>query len=146
VTEVPIAVDLLRKQVADILAQIDRAALTLPAPDKLNSRRHEHPGATWTPDKHWEIFTVDTPDNAGFVFVDHRCDDLDYPWGQRGDWEALRAEDARRIGLAYLAAAKRAEEQATGVARLDAFRRSEEDDKESSGAAPVRRLKPRGTR
>jgi transposase InsO family protein len=145
-TDAPVALDLLRRQVAALLSQIDTA--TLPAPDKLHGPRDKHPGREWNPAKGWRTFTVETGEGAGLVFMDHVCDDITYRWGEPGDWEALRIEDARRIGLALLAAAHRAEELFVGVSRLDVFRRPDD----TAGAPPVdgptavvRQMKPRGS-
>ncbi|GAA4439524.1 hypothetical protein [Phytohabitans houttuyneae] len=114
----PVALDLLRRQVAALLSQIDTA--TLPRPDHVRGR-HTHPGPEWTPARGWRVFAIDTPDSAGAVYVDHDCDSpsLAYRFDGAGNWEALRIEDARRIGLAFLAAAEYAEQRFVGVSRLD---------------------------
>lgn len=139
-TDTPVALDLLRNQVAALLSQIDTA--TLPPPDARHGTRDEHPGHEWRPEKGWTLRTVDSAEDAGFVFVDHSCDDIAYRWGVPGDWEALRIEDARRIGLAFLAAAAHADELFARVSRLDAFRRPTEPGDERPEQAPVRELKP----
>ncbi len=134
----PAALALLRKQVADLLSQIDTA--TLPAPDAIHGRRHTRPGAEWQPGERWRIFTIDTPDGQGAVYVDHVCGSITYRYGEAGDWEALRPEDARRIGLAFLAAAHRADQVFSGVSRLDVRRDTGPDE-----VAPAPRpLRPRG--
>ncbi|MEU8334837.1 hypothetical protein [Micromonospora tulbaghiae] len=144
-TDVPVALDLLRRQVAALLSQIDTA--TLPGPDKLHGRRADYPGREWRPAKGWQMRTVETADDLPFVFLDHACDDLSYGWGCPGDWEALRIEDARRIGLALLAAAARAEELLEGATWLDAFRRPERDEVGAEpGGGEVRSLTPRSPR
>ena len=145
-TDTPAALDLLRRQVAALLSQIDTA--TLPAPDRLHGRRAEYPGREWRPAKGWQMRTVERPDDLPFIFLDHSCDDLSYRWGEPGDWEALRIEDARRIGLALLAAAARAEELLAGATRLDVFRRPDGDGPAPNAAvgAEVREMKPRSRR
>lgn len=144
-TEVPVALDLLRRQVAALLSQIDTA--TIPPPDKLHGRADGYPGQAWHPAKGWRAFTVENGESAGIVFLDHSCDDVTYRWGEPGDWEALRIEDARRIGLALLAAAARADELLAGATRLDAFRRAEGDGHvPESGEATVRAMRPRRKR
>ena len=112
------SLEMLRRQVAALLSQIDTA--TLPRPDKIHGRRHDRPGSQWDPGKGWRVFTIDRPDSAGFVYLDHVCDDLNYRWGEPDEWEAMRIEDARRLGLALLAAAARADELFVGVSRLPA--------------------------
>lgn len=52
----------------------------------------------------------------------------------------------RRVGLALLAAAARAEELLAGVSRLDAFRRGESPSGDAPAAGEVRELKPRRRR
>jgi hypothetical protein len=118
--ETPAAMALLRKQVADLLSQIDTA--TLPAPDAIHGRGHVRPGAEWKPGERWRVFTIDTADGQGAVYVDHVCDSIAYRFGAAGDWESLRPEVARRIGLAFLAAAHRADQVFSGVSRLDVRR------------------------
>ena len=116
---------LLRRQVAALLSKIDTAIL--PPPDKVHGRRSDHPGHEWTPDKRWRVFTVDDDDSSGCVYVDHVCDDIRYGWGEPGDWESLRIEEARRIGLALLAAADHAEQllAATPLATVTTLRTAE---------------------
>lgn len=142
-TEAPVGLDLLRKQVAALLSQIDTA--TLPRPDRLHHGRGvEHPGREWLPAKGWQMRTVETADDLPFVFLDHACDDISYRWGEPGDWECLSIEDARRIGLALLAAAARAEELLAATPRLDAFRRPAEGDQPAGESnAAVHRLPAR---
>ena len=144
--EVPASLALLRKQVAALLSQIDTA--TLPPPDKIHGKRHDRPGCQWDPAKGWRVFTVESADGAGHVFVDHICDDITYRFGMPDEWEALRIEDARRIGLAFLAAAARADELFAGVARLDVHRADppESKDEPDRDPAPVRPLGPRRPR
>lgn len=117
---------LLRRQVAALLSQIDTA--TLPTPDKVHGRRSDHPGHEWAPARGWRMFTIDADDPSGCVYIDHACDDINYRWCEPGDWEALRIEDARRIGLAFLAAAHHAEQllaTTTTVAAVTALRTGE---------------------
>jgi hypothetical protein len=130
---------LLRRQVAALLSEIDTA--TLPRPDKLNARATKKPGQEWKPRKDWSVFTIENGESAGMVYLDHGCDSMDYRFGEPGDWEALRIEDARAIGLALLAAAARAEELFVGVTRLPAADTATAP--ESDQAAPVRELRRR---
>lgn len=137
---------LLRKQVAALLSQIDTA--TLPPPDRVHGERADWPGHEWNPDKGWRMFTVEHPECAGFVYVDHSCDDIAYRWGEPGDWEAMSIEDARRIGLAFLAAAARADELFAGVSRLNVHRadRPAEPDHEPAAVRPMGPRRPRRPR
>jgi len=96
----------LHRQVAALLAVIDTAIL--PAPTRVHRRKDRFQGREWAAAPGWLVYALDTPDDTGFVYVDHACED--YRWGEPGDWEALRVEEARRIGLALLAAAHHAEQ------------------------------------
>jgi hypothetical protein len=105
----------LRRQVVDLLTQIDTGEL--PAPDRIRSKHDRLPGAEWQPlDRDWRIFTVDTEDGRDAVYLDWTHDG---PWGQPGDWEALRPGAARRLAMALLAAADWAEQHRAEVPRLD---------------------------
>lgn len=84
------------------------------------------------------MFTIENGDSAGMVYLDHGCDDIRYGWPVDGDWESLRIEDARAIGLAFLAAAARAEELFVGASRLPTA--SAEDTPVRDEVAPVREL------
>lgn len=132
------SLEILRRQVAALLSQIDTA--TLPRPDKVHGKRHDRPGYQWDPGKGWRVFTIDDADSAGFVYVDHICDDLNYRFGMPDEWEAMRIEDARRIGLAFLAAAAHADERFAGVSRLPLPSPGLAED-EDRPAAPVRKLR-----
>jgi hypothetical protein len=115
-TDTAASLGLLRRQVAALLSEIDTA--TLPRPDKQRGPRDRHPGCEWNPRKGWKMFTIEEPDCAGMVYLDHGCDDIRYGWPVDGDWESLRVEDARAIGLAFLAVAARADQLFEGVTRL----------------------------
>ena len=101
----------LRRQVAALLAAVDTAIL--PAPTRVYRRPDRFQGREWTAGRGWLVYTLDTLDDTGFVYLDHACEDINYRWGEPGDWEALRVEQARRIGLALLAAAHHAEQTRT---------------------------------
>lgn len=132
-TDAAASLALLRRQVAALLSDIDTA--TLPRPDKQRGPRDPHPGCEWNPRKGWKMFTHEQADCAGMVYLDHGCDDIRYGWPVDGDWEALRVEDARAIGLAFLAAAARAEELFEGVTRLP--EQAADDSDETAGAVAV---------
>lgn len=105
------ALAVLRNQLAALLSHVDTAAL--PPPDRVRHAREELPGYQWEPDKNWTVFTLDDPGSEGIVYLDHGCESATgwSPWGDPGDWEALTIEKARRIALALLAAADRAEQR-----------------------------------
>lgn len=108
-TDAGVSLALLRQQVAALLSQIDTSTSTLPRPDKQRGPRDRRPGCEWRPRRGWTMFTIENDDCPGMVYLDHGCDGDSYRWATEGDWEALRVEDARAIGLAFLAAADRAQ-------------------------------------
>lgn len=97
------AVQTLRGQVAALLSQLDTAAP--PVPDEVRSKADDHPGCEWRPVRGWRLFTTETnPDDATCVYLDQ-----DNGYSLPGDWEAFSIEVARKVGMAFLAAAERAE-------------------------------------
>jgi hypothetical protein len=99
-----------------------------PHPTRVNPPDHAMPGLEWVvnEDHHpytarsftWTIRTVDDPEYADAVFVS--SPDSINP-GE--DFVPLTTTDARRVGLALLAAADRADHVSAGVPRLSDRRR-----------------------
>lgn len=86
----------LRQEAAGLLGDIDtnvkpRPVEVVPSGEKL-------PGPVWRPLDRWTLRVVDPDDSAACVFVAH-------PYLWEGDILPLAPDDARRIGMAYLAAA-----------------------------------------
>ena len=101
-----------------------------PKPTRINGPDHQWPGHEWdlremspprgTKDKVWVIRTVDEQDTAdGMVYVS--TPESMYPGL---DFVPLYASDARRLALALLAAADRADHQALGIPRLEDRRKA----------------------
>jgi hypothetical protein len=101
----------LRGELRDLLGQLD--TLELPKPDRLVGHWRElrtdpetplgaHPGPLWEPAKGWGLRTADDDDEPRMVYVAT-------PGHYGGDTYGVRSRDARRIGMAFLAAAAAAE-------------------------------------
>lgn len=112
----------IRAELAALMAQIDTGEL--PAPDRIRhggrtgNPMEQEPGATWEPAHKVKIFTVDTPDGSGAVFVT----DVRYGLVDKAEWEAFKVDEARRLGMALLAAADWADQHRADVPRLDVAR------------------------
>ncbi|MFD8949481.1 hypothetical protein ACFV0B_11560 [Streptomyces xanthophaeus] len=96
-----------------------------PKPTRINGPDHEWPGHEWdlretqtphgTKKKVWVVRTADEQDTAdGLVYVS--TPESMYPGI---DFVPMYASDARRLAVALLAAADRADHQAFGVTRLE---------------------------
>ncbi|MER5302214.1 hypothetical protein ABT039_22525 [Streptomyces lasiicapitis] len=98
-----------------------------PRPTLINPPGHPMPGCEWvieqravTPQRTpatWWVRTVDDPETNGAVYVS--SPDCMAP-GE--DFGSMFPTDARRLGLALIAAADRAEHQQAGVPRLEDHR------------------------
>lgn len=112
----------IRAQLADLIAEIDTAELPAPhhirAGDKRADPINAEPGASWEPAHAIKVFTVDTKDGQGAVFVS----DTRWGWMDRADWEAFNTDDARRLGMALLAAAKWVDDRRPTTAPPDNIR------------------------
>jgi hypothetical protein len=113
----------LRRELHDLVALADSAER--PKPTRINGPDHSMPGWEWdlreqrsphaSRDYVWVIRTVDEQDTAdGMVYVS--TPESMFP-GE--DFVPMYVSDARRLGLALLAAADRAHHQAAGVPRLE---------------------------
>lgn len=86
----------IRREVAELLGDIDtrvkpKPVEVIPAGEKL-------PGPLWRPAPTMAVRVVDPDETPASVFVSH-------PYLWEGDLHALDPDDARRIGMAFLAAA-----------------------------------------
>ena len=85
----------LRQEAAGLLGDIDTRVK--PRPDRMEEGKHL-PGPVWMSADRWTIRVVDPDETAASVFVNHpHCFD--------DDIVPLDPADARRIGMAFLAAA-----------------------------------------
>lgn len=87
----------LRQEVAGLLGDIDTRVR--PKPDRVEpADEREMPGPVWEPAERWLLRVVDPDDTTASVFVNH-------PYIWEDDLFALTPIEARRIGMAFLAAA-----------------------------------------
>lgn len=117
----------LRRELAHLVSLADSAER--PKPTAINPPGHPMPGHEWrieqrtVSDRHsyptWWVRTVDNPETSGAVYVS--SPDAMYP-GK--DFGAMFPEDARRLAMALLAAADRADHLTRGVPRLEDRRRA----------------------
>jgi hypothetical protein len=97
---------------------------TLPKPTRINPPDHEMPGAEWEISQHtiipfakvpsWFVRAVDDSETCDAVYIS--SPDSVYP---AEDFTAMPTGDARRLAMAILAAADRADHRALRVPRLD---------------------------
>lgn len=111
------SLDALRAELRSLLALAD--TVELPKPDQINDRNHAMPGAEWRitglrprQTDQWIIRAVTDADTADCVYVST-------PDSMDDDVLPLPVDEARRLGMALLAAANVAD----GVSLLDARRR-----------------------
>lgn len=117
----------LRGELARLVAQADTAEL--PKPDVINGPDHAMPGHEWRVvqqvrvDRHqppsWIVRTVDDEDTRDCVYLAEPDIYRAYDWMDRLDFTAMTPVDARRLAMALLAAADRAEHLTAGVTRLE---------------------------
>lgn len=87
----------LRQEAAGLLGDIDTRVR--PKPDRIEpADERKMPGPIWEPAEKWMLRVVDPEDVTASVFVNHP-----HIWDD--DLFALRPGEARRIGMAFLAAA-----------------------------------------
>lgn len=113
----------IRRELAHLVSLADTAER--PKPTGINPPDHPMPGHEWRIEQRivtdrasgpptWWVRTVDQADHCGTVYVS--SPDAMYP-GQ--DFGAMFPEDARRLAMALLAAADRADHLVRGVPRLE---------------------------
>jgi hypothetical protein len=85
----------LRQEVAGLLGDIDTRVR--PRPGRVETGQHL-PGPVWEPAEKWTVRVVDPDDTPASVFVNHP-----HIWDD--DITSLDPIEARRIGMAFLAAA-----------------------------------------
>lgn len=101
----------MRREVAELLAQIDTSAK--PRPTYVRASHQTNPGPVWRPADKWTIRCIDEHDLPCSVYVTSP----DQVWDD--DFRAHTPEEARRIAMALLAAADYADEQQAQVIHLD---------------------------
>jgi hypothetical protein len=128
-----LTLDQLRVELRHLVALADTGER--PKPTRINPAGHAMAGQEWVVDQRiiakdfhgkptWWVRTVDDAEFEDAVYVSSPDS-----WHPGDDFIAMSVEDARRLAMALLAAADRADHQALGVTRLE-DRRSQ--DKEAS--------------
>lgn len=122
-----------RRELAMLVAMADTAER--PKPDVINPPGHAMPGHEWRVDQRvrvpgpgikpplWVVRTVDDEEFRDCVYVAEPDRTREYDWMHRLDFTPMEPVDARRLAMALLAAADRAEHLTAGVPRLEDRRR-----------------------
>lgn len=121
----------LRKELRRLVALADSAER--PKPDAINPPGHGMAGHEWRIAQEavpgvkppmWIVRAVDEPEACDGVYVAQPDPYVSYDWERQLDFAAMRPLDARRLAMALLAAADRAEHLSAGVPRLEDRRKS----------------------
>ncbi|MBE4761785.1 hypothetical protein [Streptomyces caniscabiei] len=124
----------LRRELHRLVAIADSAER--PKPDIINPPDHAMAGREWriTMDAPfasrpplWLVRTVDDPETRDSVYVAQPDPYVAYDWERELDFVPMSPTDARRLAMALLAAADRAESMAQGVTSLGAWRTGRSD-------------------
>lgn len=117
----------IRRELAQLVAMADAAER--PKPDVINEFGHAMPGHEWRVeqsvrvDRHrpplWLVRTVDEEECRDLVYVAEPDPCRVHDWLDRLDFTPMQPVDARRLAMALLAAADRAEHLTGGVTRLE---------------------------
>ena len=121
-----------RDELAQLVAMADTAER--PKPDVVNGPDHAMPGLEWQVQQHvrvdmrrpplWIVRTVDEDECRDCVYVAEPDRTREYDWMALLDFTPMTPVDARRLAMALLAAADRAEHLSAGVPRLEDRRRT----------------------
>lgn len=116
----------IRHALTRLVAQADSSER--PKPDIINPPGHEWPGHEWHIAQHvyadhvrrplWVIRTADDPETSDSVHI-AKPDPYVYDWKRDLEFIGMAPMDARRLAMALLAAADRAEHLTAGVTRLE---------------------------
>lgn len=116
----------LRQELRHLLAMADSAER--PKPDVINPPEHGMAGHEWRITTHapyasrpplWLVRTVDDPETRDSVYVAQPDPYVAYDWERELDFVPMSPTDARRLAMALLAAADRADHLTAGVPRLE---------------------------
>jgi hypothetical protein len=120
-----VALDEIRRELRHLLATAD--SCERPKPDVINPPEHSMAGHEWriTTDAPfasrpplWLVRTVDDPETRDSVYVAQPDPYVAYDWERELDFVPMSPNDARRLAMALLAAADRADHLTAGVPRL----------------------------
>lgn len=121
----------LRCELARLVSLADSAER--PKPDVINQPEHNMAGHEWRVAQEvpsgrrpplWVVRTVDDPETRDGVYVAQPDPYVTYDWERQLDFVAMSPLDARRLAMALLAAADRAEHLSCDVPRLVDRRRA----------------------
>ncbi|MFJ9420746.1 hypothetical protein [Streptomyces sp. NPDC101249] len=121
----------LRRELRHLVAIADSAER--PKPDLINPPDHSMPGLEWRVDQQapfasrpplWVVRAVDEAETRDCVYVAQPDPYVIYDWERDLNFVSMQPSDARRLAMALLAAADRADHLAAGIPRLADRRRS----------------------
>ena len=121
----------LRRELVHLVSLADTAER--PKPDVINPPDHGMAGHEWRIAQEvpsgrrpplWVVRTVDDPDTRDGVYVAQPDPYVTYDWERQLDFVAMSPLDARRLAMALLAAADRADHLTADVPRLEDRRRA----------------------
>jgi hypothetical protein len=121
----------LRRELRHLVALADSAER--PKPTTINPPDHAMPGHEWriaqeapfaTRPPLWLVRSVDDPETSDSVYVAQPDPYVSYDWERQLDFVPMSPLEARRLAMALLAAADRAEHLTAGVPRLEDRRRA----------------------
>lgn len=116
----------LRRELRRLVAIADTAER--PKPDVINPPEHGMAGHEWRIAQEvvlgvrppmWVVRAVDEPETRDAVYVAQPDPYVTYDWEYQLNFIAMRPQDARRLAMALIAAADRAEHLVAGVTRLE---------------------------
>ncbi|MFD9249546.1 hypothetical protein [Streptomyces bottropensis] len=127
----------LRRELHRLVAIADSAER--PKPDTINPPEHSMPGHEWrvvqeapfaTRPPLWVVRSVDDPETRDCVYVAQPDPYVSYDWERQLDFVPMSPMEARRLAMAILAAADRADSVSQGVTSLGAWRTQKTDPPE----------------
>ncbi|MER8002991.1 hypothetical protein [Streptomyces sp. NPDC095613] len=110
-----------------------------PKPDTINPPEHGMAGPEWRVPQEapfasspplWVVRAVDDPETRDCIYVAQPDPYVKYDWERQLDFVPMNPTDARRLAMAILAAADRAESVSQGVTSLAARRTQKTDPPE----------------
>lgn len=110
-----------------------------PKPDTINPPEHGMAGPEWRVMQEapfasrppvWVVRSVDDPETCDSVYVAQPDPYVTYDWERQLDFVPMHPSEARRLAMALLAAADRADSVSQGVTSLGAWRTAKSDPPE----------------
>lgn len=132
-----LSLDDIRNELRRLVAIADSAER--PKPDTINPPEHGMAGHEWRVAQEapfaaspplWVVRTVDDAETRDCVYVAQPDPYVKHDWERQLDFVPMYPTDARRLAMALLAAADRADSVNQGVSSLDAWRTAKTDPPE----------------